>query len=97
MRDILFYLAGVNAAAFGLFVWDKFCAGRELRRVPERTLLAISALGGSPGAFLAQRLVRHKTSKQPFQKLFRAIVALQVLAVIGLAALVLSIDGSSGF
>jgi uncharacterized membrane protein YsdA (DUF1294 family) len=40
-------------------------------------LLLAGFLGGSPGAFWAQRTFRHKTKKQPFQLIFWALVLVQ--------------------
>ena len=43
-------------------------------RVPEATLHFVALIGGWPGAFLAQRTFRHKTSKISFQFVFWSIV-----------------------
>ncbi|HYE49475.1 MAG TPA: DUF1294 domain-containing protein [Azospirillaceae bacterium] len=77
------YLALASAAGFLAFAWDKRCAIRGRRRVPERHLLLLATLGGSPGALLAQRLFRHKTSKQPFRRRFNAILVVQVVLLAG--------------
>jgi uncharacterized membrane protein YsdA (DUF1294 family) len=78
------YLAGINLAAFALTGYDKAVAGGTALRVPEAVLHGIALLGGSPAAFLAQRLFRHKTAKESFRRAFRLIVALQIL-LLGLA------------
>lgn len=78
------YLVAANLAGWGAFAWDKLRARDGLWRVPERTLLTIAAIGGSPGAILAMRTLRHKTRKQPFGTWMRVIVAIQVLALVGL-------------
>jgi uncharacterized membrane protein YsdA (DUF1294 family) len=82
MGPTLAWLAGVNVAAFLLFCWDKAAARRRWRRVPERTLLWAAALGGSFGALLAQRLLRHKTRKQPFGNRLVAVVGVQLCLVL---------------
>lgn len=76
------YLLFVNLAAYALFAHDKRAAERGARRISEDSLLFVSAIGGSAGAFAAQRLCRHKTRKQPFQSLFRAVVVLQLVGLI---------------
>ena len=47
------YAAAINLAGWGAFAWDKLRARDGLWRIPERTLLTIAAIGGSPGAILA--------------------------------------------
>lgn len=78
------YLALANLIAFFAFAFDKGRAIAGGRRVPERRLLAFAALGGSPGALLARRVLRHKTRKQPFVDRLRWIVTIQVGMVAGL-------------
>ncbi|MGO4168017.1 DUF1294 domain-containing protein [Novosphingobium sp. YAF33] len=78
------YLALANLIAFFAFAFDKGRAIAGGRRVPERRLLAFAALGGSPGALLARRVLRHKTRKQPFVDRLRWIVTVQVGVVAGL-------------
>jgi len=81
--EIALYLLGVNLASIVLFGWDKYCAERDLRRIPESTLLTVAAIGGSVGAIAAQRRFRHKTRKEPFRTYLHVIVGVQAL---GLAA-----------
>lgn len=45
----------------------------------ERTLHLLALFGGWPGAWLAQRLLRHKTAKRSFQIVFRVTVAAHLL------------------
>ncbi|MFO1475957.1 MAG: DUF1294 domain-containing protein [Verrucomicrobiota bacterium] len=57
-----------SAAAFLLFGYDKWCAGRPGRsRVPEFRLALAGALGGWPGGLLGMVVFRHKTAKLSFQ------------------------------
>jgi uncharacterized membrane protein YsdA (DUF1294 family) len=82
----LAYLAAVNLWAFLLFRQDKRAAVARDRRIPERTLLGLAAIGGSLGAVAAQQILRHKTRKQPFRSLLYLILAAQA----GLAVLLLA-------
>jgi uncharacterized membrane protein YsdA (DUF1294 family) len=61
-------------------------AARGARRIPERTLLAMAAAGGSLGALLAvyAHRQRHKAKKLGFMLTLWAIAAVHV-ALIGLA------------
>ena len=80
-------LGGLNLLTFLIFGWDKLAAIDGRSRVPERVLLTLAALGGSPGALLARPVFRHKTRKQPFSAWLMLIVFAQVAAIIaGLAA-----------
>lgn len=56
----------VNAWTMVRFWQDKTRAVAGGRRIPEADLLGLAILGGSPGAFAARRLFRHKTRKEPF-------------------------------
>jgi uncharacterized membrane protein YsdA (DUF1294 family) len=80
------YLLLVNVAAFGALALDKAAAESGRRRIAESTLLLLALAGGSPGAWLAVKVMRHKTRKQPFRSILIAIVVLQV----GVAALLLA-------
>ena len=64
----------VSAAAFvGQWI-DKRKADSGEWRTPENTLHLFELLGGWPGAFLAQRIFRHKTAKLSYQIVFWLIV-----------------------
>lgn len=72
------------ASAFTMLVYglDKRRAVQDGWRVPERVLLFLALLGGSPGAKLGQWVLRHKTRKQPFGVLLNMIVVVQIVAVV---------------
>jgi len=77
----------VNLAGFVLFGWDKSCASRGGRRVPERRLLLLAALGGAPAMLVGRSVLRHKTRKQPFRTYLNTIMCIQSLVVIGVLVL----------
>ena len=78
-------LASVNALTFALFGIDKARAARGSRRVREATLLRLALVGGTPGAYAARAVFRHKTRKQPFARRLHAIAVLQAAALLGVA------------
>lgn len=78
------YLTAINLCTVLLYGYDKAVAGSGLLRVPERTLQWLAIFFGSPGAWMSQELFRHKTHKEPFRTRFRLIIAVQLLAIIGL-------------
>ncbi|MFP4354296.1 MAG: DUF1294 domain-containing protein [Phycisphaerae bacterium] len=77
------YVASVNFVTFLFYAADKRAARNGSGRIPERQLLLLGMIGGSPAAILARHLLRHKTIKQPFRAIFWAICILQVAAVGG--------------
>ena len=76
------YFGAINVVTFHVFAYDKIeaAAGRN-RRTPERTLLALTAAGGTLGALAARWLFRHKTRKQPFRTFFWLIVSAQAVLI----------------
>ena len=66
----------LSVLTFYLYWRDKFAAQRNAWRTPENTLHAASLLGGWPGAWLAQRLLRHKSAKESFRQVYWTTVAL---------------------
>jgi uncharacterized membrane protein YsdA (DUF1294 family)/cold shock CspA family protein len=75
------WLGAVNPATFAAFALDKRRAILGARRIPERALLALALLGGSPAAALAMPWLRHKTRKGSFRFAFAAILAVQLVAL----------------
>ena len=63
---LVYWLVLVNLAAFILYGYDKSCAKKNKRRIPEKTLLFWAWIGGSVGAFLGMRFFHHKTLKAKF-------------------------------
>lgn len=56
-----------SIAAFFAYAMDKSAAKEGRWRIPEKYLHLFSLIGGWPGALIAQRLLRHKSSKTSFQ------------------------------
>jgi uncharacterized membrane protein YsdA (DUF1294 family) len=66
----------MSAITFIAFWRDKRAAARSGWRTPEASLHLLELLGGWPGALLAQRLFRHKSSKMTYRLALWAIVIL---------------------
>ncbi len=75
------WLLAVNFITLLLFGYDKAAAGSGRLRIPEKTLLIVSFLGGSPAALLSMQLFRHKTSKPLFLRSFWLITVSQGVLV----------------
>ncbi|THJ33940.1 DUF1294 domain-containing protein [Lampropedia aestuarii] len=73
------WLLVVNVITFGVYAVDKSAAQQGAWRTKETTLHILSLLGGWPAALLAQRHLRHKSSKQSFQAVFWLTVVGNVL------------------
>ena len=88
-RGLLLYSVLVSFITYQAYSYDKKNAqfngpSKKLirPRIPERTLHALSLVGGWPGALLGQQLLRHKTIKQPFQRTFWITVAVNVIVFV---------------
>lgn len=83
------WLVVINLLTFLVFGWDKWKAKykekhQSARRVPEKTLFLLSALGGSVGALLGMRVWHHKTLHRSFRIGIPLILLLQILIPAGL-------------
>ena len=74
------YLFG-SAIASLAYAFDKSAARNDRWRTQESTLHLFALIGGWPGALAAQRLLRHKSSKQSFQFVFWITVVLNCSAL----------------
>lgn len=66
MKILLLYLCIINALSFLLMLIDKQKAKKKRWRIRERTLLGVSAIGGSLGGLLGMYLLRHKILHKQF-------------------------------
>ena len=83
------WLILINLVTFFVFGVDKLKAKRKvnhesIRRVPEKTLFLLAAIGGSIGALLGMKVWHHKTLHKSFRFGIPAILILQILISAGL-------------
>ena len=71
-----------NVVVFGVYAFDKAAARNGDWRVRESTLLWLAVLGGGIGAFVGQRLLRHKTRKPPFHVVLPALCIVHTLLAV---------------
>ena len=83
---VLIMFLAVNWATYFVWKWDKSCAQRGAWRFPERYMLGLALLGGSPAAFYASHRLRHKTRKEPFRTALKLVVVMQIIGVIVLCS-----------
>jgi uncharacterized membrane protein YsdA (DUF1294 family) len=84
-RLVLLYLITINAAGLLLMLADKLKAKRGAWRIPEATLMAIAAMGGSIGSLAGMYCFRHKTRHIKFTLGIPLILIAQILLVLWLA------------
>lgn len=60
------YIAFINIATYISYAMDKKKAKKGTWRTPEATLLGLAAIGGSIGALIAMKILRHKTQHPQF-------------------------------
>lgn len=83
------WLLFINVLTFLAFGLDKWKARRKekketVRRVPEKNLLLMAAVGGSVGALLGMKAFHHKTRHKAFRFGVPLILALQIIIPFGL-------------
>jgi uncharacterized membrane protein YsdA (DUF1294 family) len=78
LAAVLLAYGVMSVVAYVAYARDKSAARRFRRRTPERTLHLMALLGGWPGALLAQRRLRHKSSKPSFLASFWLTVVLNL-------------------
>lgn len=81
LSEIAAYFVSVNVTTFVIYAVDKGVAGGDGLRVPEKLLHILACAGGSPAAFLGQRLLRHKTRKKAFLRVYWLIVIGQIVII----------------
>ena len=83
----ILYLIAFNMASFIMMGIDKNAAIKGNYRIPERTLMALAAFGGSLGAITGMLVFRHKTKHKkfvigvPLLMVFNAAIAYVVFAL----------------
>lgn len=71
----------LSLLSFAAYAIDKSAARKGTWRISENNLHVLDFLGGWPGGFIAQRLLRHKTSKASFQRIYWVTVVLHCALV----------------
>ncbi len=74
LRWVTGYVLAVSALTYWAYAVDKRRSQAGEWRIPEMRLHLLECAGGWPGAFLAQRRLRHKSAKFSYQLSFWLIV-----------------------
>ena len=85
LKISLIYLAVISLVSVIVTAHDKSAARKKRRRVPEKTLIFLSLIGGSVAMYVTMQMVRHKTKHAKFMLGIPDIMVLQlgVLIAIG--------------
>lgn len=75
-KGFIIYLIVIGCVSALVTVSDKLRAKNGKRRVPEKTLLLLGAVGGALPMLLTMLLIRHKTRKAEFMYGLPAIILL---------------------
>lgn len=78
---LVFHLVSINITTMIAYWSDKRAAVKGRWRVSENNLHTLEFLGGWPGAFIAQKIFKHKTKKKTYQAAFWLMLILQAAAV----------------
>ncbi|MCQ2513714.1 MAG: DUF1294 domain-containing protein [Ruminococcus sp.] len=81
LKIFLIYMIVINFIAIIVTIHDKKSAMKNKWRVPERTLLIVSGLGGSVMMFFTMKVIRHKTKHLKFMLGIPIIFILQCVLI----------------
>lgn len=82
LKYLIVYLGIVSLVLFIMMGHDKRQARRGGRRVPEKRLFAVAALGGALGGWLGMYAFHHKTRHWHFKFGFPALALLHLAALV---------------
>ena len=79
---MIYYLLLINIVTFLVFVIDKRRAVKRKWRIPEKTLLGLSLIGGSAGGLIVMYYFRHKIWKPAFAYGLPMMLLVQVIVIL---------------
>ena len=83
-KIILIYIAVISLISIIVCIYDKIVSkkNRVELRVPEKTLLLLSFIGGSVAMYIAMQITHHKTKHAKFMIGIPIIILLQAAIVV---------------
>ncbi|MBR3592595.1 MAG: DUF1294 domain-containing protein [Clostridia bacterium] len=76
------YLCAINIIAIIVCTADKIKAQLNKWRISEKTLLAISVIGGALGMYITMLIIRHKTKHKTFMIGLPFLILVHVVAIL---------------
>jgi uncharacterized membrane protein YsdA (DUF1294 family)/cold shock CspA family protein len=83
-QKLMFLYVGASAITFLAYASDKSKAKRRVWRTPESSLHMLALIGGWPGAAIAQQVLRHKSQKKEFRRIFWLTVFVNLAVLVWL-------------
>lgn len=77
----ILYFAAISLITFVVTASDKIFAKKNMRRVPEATLLTLALFGGAVSEYITMKLIRHKTLHKKFMVGLPVIIFLQAVSI----------------
>ncbi|MBQ3137635.1 MAG: DUF1294 domain-containing protein [Clostridia bacterium] len=77
----ILYFAAISLITFVVTASDKIFAQKNMRRVPEATLLTLALFGGAVSEYITMKLIRHKTLHKKFMVGLPVIIFLQAVSI----------------
>ena len=83
-KMILIYLALISLISIIVCIYDKIISKKDRveLRIPEKTLILLSVIGGSLAMYITMQMTRHKTKHAKFMIGIPVIMVLQVALII---------------
>lgn len=78
---VVFQLVTINFTTFWAYWIDKRAARKRAWRVSENNLHTLEFMGGWIGAYIAQKVFRHKSSKQSYQRMYKVMIIMEFAAI----------------
>jgi hypothetical protein len=82
LHVVLAYFITVNVLGLVLFGIDKWKAKHDKWRISEATLLSVTAIGGSIGAWVGMKVWYHKTMHKKFKYGIPLVMVLQFVLLL---------------
>ena len=82
LHVVLAYFITVNVLGLVLFGIDKWKAKHDKWRISEATLLSVTAIGGSIGAWVGMKVWHHKTIHKKFKYGIPLVMVLQFVLLL---------------
>ena len=85
------HLISINLVMIVMYFYDKRASERGGWRISEKKMHTFSFIGGTFGAFLGQKIFRHKTKKKSFKSFFWFVLLIQIIILIFASQVILNL------